>query len=342
MRVSTNMFQIQGISALQDYQQEMLQAQQNMNSGKAVEKASDNPMKFGEISSISTTLKQLDVQQNQTDRAKGYLSETESILESSINTTQRARDIAVQMASGTFSKVDREAAAAELNAIIDEVLSLTNYTNSQGENHFSGTSTKLDEVFIKDTNNPGYYTYIGGENAKTVLDGNGVSLFDNSSANSVKSLQLGFYKDRSVGPGEYEGIDRVQVTENGGVVFGVDNPKTARVNTEEGNLINTLVTLRDTLNNGEPTPDGVLSDIDTAISAMTEGRASVGSRLNRLELLEESRTELSLALIERKSVIEDIDMVEGITRLTQAQQSLDMAQQVFAKVTSLSLFDKLY
>ena len=342
MRVTTNMFHIQGVSALQDYQNEMLQAQQSMNSGKSIEKPSDNPIKFGEISALTSTLRQIDNQKGLTDTARGYLSETESILNSSINTIQRARELSIQMASGTFSKADRESASAEINSIISEMISLANYTNSKGEKHFSGAATNTENIFIEDTNNPGYYTFIGGENAKTVLDSNGTPYYEELSSFSDKYLQIGFNQGLSIGPGDKEGLERVRVTENGGVIFGVNNPQTPKTGNEEGNVINTLITLRDALRNGEPTPDGVIEDIDSSLYSINEGRANVGARLSRLELLEESRNELELTLIERKSVLEDIDMVEGITRLTQAQQSLEMAQQVFSTVTNLSLFDKLY
>ncbi len=84
-----------------------------------------------------------------------------------------------------------------------------------------------------------------------------------------------------------------------------------------------------------------LVDIDQALGNLLEVRAGVGSRLSALESrqsqLEGAGVELKRAL----SGLRDTDYAEAITRLQQQLNVLQAAQQSFARVQGLSLFDYL-
>jgi flagellar hook-associated protein 3 FlgL len=70
-------------------------------------------------------------------------------------------------------------------------------------------------------------------------------------------------------------------------------------------------------------------------------RASVGTRLN---VLDRQETINSDSILNTKSVLsntEDLDYAEAITRLTQQTASVQAAQQTFAQVKKLSLFNYL-
>jgi flagellar hook-associated protein 3 FlgL len=70
-------------------------------------------------------------------------------------------------------------------------------------------------------------------------------------------------------------------------------------------------------------------------------RASVGSRLQELDTLDDAGSARDLQYAEQLSDIQDVDYVKAVTDLTQKQMQLQAAQQSFVKVSGLSLFNFL-
>lgn len=88
-----------------------------------------------------------------------------------------------------------------------------------------------------------------------------------------------------------------------------------------------------------------LSAVLTSIGQIEEnflrGRTSIGSRLAEVEDLDAVGQNIDLQYSETLSGLQDLDYAEAITRLTRQQTELQAAQQSFARVTQLSLFDYL-
>lgn len=70
-------------------------------------------------------------------------------------------------------------------------------------------------------------------------------------------------------------------------------------------------------------------------------RATIGSRLNELDALQLTGESLGLQYKQTLSKIQDTDYTKAISDLTQQNMNLEAAQQTFAKVASLSLFNYL-
>jgi len=85
--------------------------------------------------------------------------------------------------------------------------------------------------------------------------------------------------------------------------------------------------------------DRGLADIDQALDKISELRASIGGRQNTLDTQLQTNGELSFQLTKAKSALEDADPVEAISNLARYSQALEAAQQAFAKVQGLSLFN---
>ena len=82
-------------------------------------------------------------------------------------------------------------------------------------------------------------------------------------------------------------------------------------------------------------------NIDNALNNVLSVRASVGSRLQELDTLDDAGSARDLQYAEQLSDIQDVDYVKAVTDLTQKQMQLQAAQQSFAKVSGLSLFNFL-
>jgi flagellar hook-associated protein 3 FlgL len=70
-------------------------------------------------------------------------------------------------------------------------------------------------------------------------------------------------------------------------------------------------------------------------------RSRIGARLNTLESTEALHAGTDLVNKKVLADVRDLDHVEAITRLTQENFVLQAAQQSFAKIAGLSLFDFL-
>lgn len=110
----------------------------------------------------------------------------------------------------------------------------------------------------------------------------------------------------------------------------------------EHNILNVLIEFkRDLENNDVSNMSDYIKDIDGSISQISLVRAEIGGRQNRVESQFDAGEAFKVTLEARRSEIEDMDVVEGITDLTKSQNALQMAQQVFTKVQAMTLFDYL-
>lgn len=82
-----------------------------------------------------------------------------------------------------------------------------------------------------------------------------------------------------------------------------------------------------------------LADIDAAIDHISQQQANVGGRLNALETQQDENAAFNLQLRESLSDIADLDYPDAIARLEYSLFVLQAAQQSFARVETISLFD---
>lgn len=84
-----------------------------------------------------------------------------------------------------------------------------------------------------------------------------------------------------------------------------------------------------------------LNNLDQAIGNISEVRAEVGGRLNRLESQQQINDDFNLKLQGSLSEIQDLDYAEAISRLNLQVVALQAAQQTYVTSQRLSLFDYL-
>ena len=87
--------------------------------------------------------------------------------------------------------------------------------------------------------------------------------------------------------------------------------------------------------------DNSLSNIDNANENISRVRADIGGRLNTLDDVKALHQQMDIEAKKLLSSIQDTDYTEAISRLSFQTTVLQAAQQSFAKVSQLSLFDKL-
>ncbi len=341
MRISTNQFHSQGINSIQKHQADVLEAQLQLSTGKRVNVASDDPVATAQIHSLNRTMNTIDQYAKNGEYAKSQLVLEETAIDDSVTQLQRARELSIQMLNGTYSAEDRQATAAELEQIIQQTKSMMNYRNSEGELIFAGSSVFAEQAYVEDVNNPGYYAYIGSTNAIGQFEADGVTpVYDELASYGSRFVQIGFDSDNRLTADDQGDSSRIRVTDNGDKVFGITTT-TNFTGTPDSNILNVLVELKNALESGLEPPEGIVTDLTSGINQLSEVRAEIGGRQNRIEAQYDAGESFKIALEERRMNLEDMDLVRGSTDLTKSQNALEVAQQVFTRVQSMSLFDYL-
>jgi flagellar hook-associated protein 3 FlgL len=155
----------------------------------------------------------------------------------------------------------------------------------------------------------------------------------------------GFRVDRApyqiTGPGQvgaYQG-------DHGAVIARVGSASTMQVNMAGDAVfqpaIDALTQLQADLNGGQQVQQTTIGKIQTALTALTQARATVGARANRLDDAKTSQQALITSNQALLSQLEDTDMPSAITELTQRQTTYQATLAVTAKVMQTNLLDYL-
>jgi flagellar hook-associated protein 3 FlgL len=102
-----------------------------------------------------------------------------------------------------------------------------------------------------------------------------------------------------------------------------------------------LVALRTELAAGNPVSGATIAALDTGLDGLVSARAEIGARQNRLS---EARTYLDdgiFASTKLLTELEDVDMAEAITELTQREAMYQAALQVNARILQTTMLDVL-
>lgn len=403
MRISTQQVFQNGLQRMQDTSVQQSKTQEQLSTGKRVNRPSDDPVAASRILQLNQELARTEQYQRNIDFAENRLEQEDSTLASANDVLLRVRELTVQAGNGSLTKEDRGYIAAELRQRLDQLAGLGNSQDSNGQHVFAGFDG-ASAPFQKDAE--GNWEYRGDEGQRLLeidsgvnvpISDNGKRIFENIPAvptfseasadgstvlagsvenpfdftgNLPVSISISFAE---VSPGnlEYTVFDRnvdpavplvTKPFEPGvensaaGITFKVGGPVAdgdsylvAPV-PRQGTLT-TVEQLIEGLESYESTPAGkiafdnvvssTLGNLDNAQSRILEVRAEVGARLNTVESTRGFLADSALLTESVLSEVRDLDYAEAISRFTQQNTVLQAAQQSFARVSQLSLFDRL-
>ncbi|MBC7527225.1 MAG: flagellar hook-associated protein FlgL [Chthonomonadaceae bacterium] len=266
-----------------------------LSTGKQVNNPSDDPVGTSQALDYRQQIAEIDQFGRNIDQAKGFMSQTESSL-SSINTLVRsARSIAVQGANDTNTQDTRDALAAQIDNIIQQVGAIGN-TQYAGRYLFAGQQTQTAPMV---NTGSGVYTYSGGTVA----------------------------------------------TQDDKLIIDVGRDEAMKVNTTGEEtlmpLLNSLKSLRDHLSTGntQTISRTDIANMDTGLGKITEVRADMGAKIQRLELTKSRNDQSKLNFTKFISDIEDTDTAKAVVEYQTAQTTYQAALQTTAKVFQYSLLN---
>ncbi|WP_300316660.1 flagellar hook-associated protein FlgL [Idiomarina sp.] len=143
----------------------------------------------------------------------------------------------------------------------------------------------------------------------------------------------------------YQGVEfstSEDVVAGNTIEFNIGEPVSRNILTQIGDLADALENsgaqgknfFRDEI-------DSALTAFDDAITSLTNTQAKVGARLNVLKSSRLSNTDISIVNEKARADISDVDYSKAITDLIKNETIYSASQQVFSRVSRLSLFDYL-
>jgi flagellar hook-associated protein 3 FlgL len=309
MRISTSWAQHASVNSLLDQQSRLQQTQMQLSTGKKILTPSDDPAAAARILDFNQSIKQTEQYQNNINAAKQRLALEDGVLQNAVDVLNRVNELGVQGLNATNSPSDRTAIAEEMEGLNQQLIGFANTRNANGEYLFSGFKSATPP-FSKDPLNAGAYVYAGDANPRLI---------------QIDS-------DRQIADGD-----------PGTNIFGIPTgslPAIAPVPGSMTNMFEAIDQFAKDLKANTPAPAS-LDDISKSLEKILTVQLSVGTRLNVLDKQEGHNADFVLAMKTVLSATEDLDYTEAISKFNQQTLSLQAAQQAFAQVKKLSLFNYL-
>lgn len=160
MRLSTSWMYQQSLSTMLSQQSALAATQNQVDTSKRINVASDDPAGAGQVVSLNHVIAANAQYSSTIDTANTRLNTEASTLSSVNDVLDSARTLALQAVNGTLSASDRNSIASQLSQMRDQLLQLANTTDSNGNALFGGTST-TKTPFQMDAN--GVVSYSGND-----------------------------------------------------------------------------------------------------------------------------------------------------------------------------------
>ena len=305
MKISSNQYYEVLTKQLAKQQESIGELQTQLATGKKTAVPSSDIESSLEGLSIKSVLQRQSAYETNLSYVKDRLTIEESVVTSFQDYVYRLKDLAITASSGTFSDEDIGFMKAEAEGVLEELISLSNSRDSQNSYLFSGTATNV-QPFQKQAD--GSIAYKGNSAELNIQVDSGYEVQINSSG-----INLVGQVERITG-GNSKNLD----------IFAVTKDFIAALGTNTKTDISRSIDEFDELGNQV---GGQIANLGIRQNLLEE----------RLEIIEEKKTVYEQLL----SNIEDTDYSEAITSLSSDMLALEAAQNTFAKVTQMSLFNFL-
>jgi flagellar hook-associated protein 3 FlgL len=140
MRVTSGMAQRHVLADLRRVQERLAAAQDQVSSGKRIEKPSDDPLGAERAMRLNDQLETTSAYRTAVDESRSWLDATDSALSSLGEIVQRVRELTLQAANGSTSAAGRQSIKQQIDQLTEEAKTTLNGAYD-GRYIFSGTAT---------------------------------------------------------------------------------------------------------------------------------------------------------------------------------------------------------
>jgi flagellar hook-associated protein 3 FlgL len=168
MRISTRQIYTQGLEAFQQQQQKLAKLQQQISTGVRLSKPSDDPAAASKILELEQTVS-LNLQyQSNINLAEQRLNQQDAVLANYDSLLIRVRELAIQANNAPVDTVSRNAIAAEIDERLNELLSLANTIDGNGDYLFAGYQNDNAPFTRATTGSRDFVSFNGDDGVRSV------------------------------------------------------------------------------------------------------------------------------------------------------------------------------
>jgi flagellar hook-associated protein 3 FlgL len=138
MRISTSQIYLQGIEAFGQQQVKLAKLQQQISTGTRLTKPSDDPSASSRVLELDQAISLKKQYQSNISTADNRLSLEETTLTAVEKSTFRLRELSIQANNGALDLTGRQAIGVEVEQLSQELISLGNTQDANGEYLFAG------------------------------------------------------------------------------------------------------------------------------------------------------------------------------------------------------------
>ncbi len=329
MRITNAMINNNLLFNVQNNLERMSKNMKHLNSGKMVNKPSDNPIATAKILRYNTDLSEVEQYKKNVRDATSNLEITETSIAEIGDLVQRARELAVQAANDTNSPEDLQKIGHELEQLTKHLVTAGNF-NFAGRYIFSGYNTEQPLLNDDGSLNP----VLGVENKKaTEVDKLQILIGTRESiAYSTHGIQVF---------GEAADFDIIKFGADGQPVKDASGAFVKETKKFPA-LIGEMRQFANALKVGDKgSPSKYLELVDNSIDRLLVERADIGARVNRLELVNQRLNDNEMSFTELLSHAQDTDMAAEIMTFKNSENIYRAALSTGAKVIQPTLLDFL-
>lgn len=368
------------LTAIQGLRGNIFERNEQIASGKRVNRPSDDPAAAERINQFRNVLRTTERRLATVNEGTGRLNLSDSVLETAGYTFQRGKELAIQMRNDTNTAVERRNAAQEVQQLLLGLAGIAN-TQLNGRFLFAGSQTQTEPFVLGSvsgsagTANAGGATIAASVATAVALKPDSYQIqFTSSTQFDVVNLTT----NQIVSSGNtyssgttfsFDGMD-VTLTDGGGPPAAGDqffvrvgyiyqgDGATIDVEIGDGRTVETNITgnqvfsgptvdlfqnLQDfhqaLVTNDEDAIHAAIGQFDQSLSQVTDARANIGARVNRMDAIKDSLDLLSVNTQTLRSNFEDADFAQVASDLATLQNTLEASMSTLARQFETNLLD---
>jgi flagellar hook-associated protein 3 FlgL len=328
MRVTNKMLSNNFLRDMRTNLTNMSRIQNQMSSGKQINKPSDDPAKASKIMRMYSEIDANKQYNSNIKNTTNWLDMTDETLDRIGGVVGRIDELLVSTGNAGYGDEQRQAVKDEVNQRVEELSGLLN-TSFDGKYIFGGTrgTTKPTDASTKDSLGNSKMMYF-----EVPVDASDV--VDTSDA-GYKQINSKVQVEVSQGVTMEYNVTASEVMNYGAV--DPSDPASPK------NLMELLSNITTHLDNGDTSEltNEDLEGIQKAMTNILKLRSQVGAKQNRMESAESRNVDANFNMTEILSATEDIDITETVMEYANMQTIYQASLQTSAKVLQPSLLDYL-
>jgi len=182
MRLSSLQTLTQGINGMRNVSEQSFKTQNQLSANKRILTPSDDPVASTRVLQLNQDQSIRDQYKDSIDRVQGRLDLEEAQLSAVGGVVDRIRELTITAGNGAYTLSDRKAIAVEVEQRLNELASLMNTKDANGEYIFSGFKGET-QPFVK--TDSGGYIYQGDEGRRYVSIAASATIATSDSGKSV-------------------------------------------------------------------------------------------------------------------------------------------------------------